>query len=96
MITIVRNPGLMPGMESIKAGDVGKRRSDIGEMLQGCWRSCIEPGNGMRDPVTKAQLIREVDTEKLFVADAIIANPPSYAHIHIAERLGIPLHMIFT
>lgn len=31
-----------------------------------------------------------------FVADAIIANPPSFAHIHIAERLGIPLHMMFT
>jgi hypothetical protein len=26
-----------------------------------------------------------------FVADAIIANPPSFAHVHIAERLGIPL-----
>jgi hypothetical protein len=31
-----------------------------------------------------------------FVADAIIANPPSFAHIHIAERLGIPLHCFFT
>lgn len=31
-----------------------------------------------------------------FIADAIIANPPSFAHVHIAERLGIPLHMMFT
>eukprot|EP00899_Mesostigma_viride_P005977 jgi/Mesvir1/15380/Mv06575-RA.11 len=31
-----------------------------------------------------------------FVADAIIANPPSYGHIHCAEKLGIPLHMYFT
>ena len=31
-----------------------------------------------------------------FVADAIIANPPSFAHVHIAERLGIPLHIMFT
>lgn len=31
-----------------------------------------------------------------FVADAIIANPVSFAHVHIAERLGIPLHMMFT
>jgi hypothetical protein len=31
-----------------------------------------------------------------FVADAIIANPPSFAHVHIAEKLGIPLHMMFT
>jgi hypothetical protein len=31
-----------------------------------------------------------------FVCDAIIANPPSFAPPHIAERLGIPLHMMFT
>jgi hypothetical protein len=34
--------------------------------------------------------------EKPFVADAIIANPPSFAHIHVAEKLGIPVHMMFT
>ena len=27
---------------------------------------------------------------------AIIANPPSYGHIHCAEKLGIPCHMFFT
>lgn len=31
-----------------------------------------------------------------FVADAIIANPPSFAHVHCAEKLGIPLHLMFT
>ena len=31
-----------------------------------------------------------------FVADAIIANPPSFAHFHCAEKLGIPLHLVFT
>jgi UDP:flavonoid glycosyltransferase YjiC (YdhE family) len=31
-----------------------------------------------------------------FIADAIIANPPSFAHMHIAEKLGIPLHLMFT
>lgn len=31
-----------------------------------------------------------------FIADAIIANPPSFAHIHCAERLGVPLHIMFT
>jgi hypothetical protein len=33
---------------------------------------------------------------KVFVADAIIANPPSFAHLHCAEKLGIPLHLMFT
>lgn len=31
-----------------------------------------------------------------FIADAIIANPPSFGHIHCAEKLGVPLHLIFT
>jgi UDP:flavonoid glycosyltransferase YjiC (YdhE family) len=30
-----------------------------------------------------------------FVADAIIANPPVMGHIHVAEALGIPLHIMF-
>ncbi len=33
---------------------------------------------------------------KPFVADAIIANTPSLAHVHCAERLGVPLHLMFT
>jgi UDP:flavonoid glycosyltransferase YjiC (YdhE family) len=33
---------------------------------------------------------------KPFVADAIIANPPAFGHIHCAEKLGVPLHMMFT
>ena len=29
-------------------------------------------------------------------ADALIANPISYGHIHVADALGIPLHILFT
>ncbi|KEF50968.1 uncharacterized protein A1O9_12986, partial [Exophiala aquamarina CBS 119918] len=38
----------------------------------------------------------EKENEKSFIADIIIANPPSFAHVHCAERLGIPLHLMFT
>ncbi|KAA6419998.1 MAG: UDP-Glycosyltransferase superfamily isoform 1 [Trebouxia sp. A1-2] len=31
-----------------------------------------------------------------FTAQAIISNPPTYGHIHCAEKLGVPLHMFFT
>lgn len=31
-----------------------------------------------------------------FAADAIISNPPAFAHIHVAQCLGIPLHMSFS
>lgn len=30
-----------------------------------------------------------------FVADAIIANPPVIGHVHVAEALGIPCHIMF-
>jgi len=97
MAYMVKNPGLIPGRESWKAGDVGKRRHDIAEILEGCWRSCIESGNGIggerRGPGARAST---EDADCLFIADAIIANPVSYGHIHCAEKLGIPLHMMFT
>ncbi|KAF5480962.1 hypothetical protein F2P56_001662 [Juglans regia] len=31
-----------------------------------------------------------------FKADAIIANPPAYGHIHVAEALKVPIHIFFT
>merc|ERR1719247_239276 len=31
-----------------------------------------------------------------FRAQALISNPPSYTHIHIAERLRIPCQLVFT
>ncbi|TMW59525.1 hypothetical protein Poli38472_004594 [Pythium oligandrum] len=30
-----------------------------------------------------------------FQANAIISNPVTYGHIHVAERLGVPLHIMF-
>ncbi|KAK7520486.1 uncharacterized protein IWZ02DRAFT_265520 [Phyllosticta citriasiana] len=106
MAFMVKNPGLMPGMETLKNGDVGKRRKGIAEIIEGCWRSCIEVGDGFGvDAVDATEAWVNSggnDTGvssasgKPFVADAIIANPPSFAHVHCAEKLGIPLHMMFT
>lgn len=105
MAFMVKNPGLMPGIDSIKAGDIGRRRRQIYEMLNGCWRSCIEAGDGTGARASDDQLESSGldggvslgdDTNKPFVADAVIANPVSFAHIHVAEKLGIPLHLMFT
>ncbi|KAI9744456.1 MAG: hypothetical protein M1818_001985 [Claussenomyces sp. TS43310] len=107
MAFMVKNPGLMPGMDSLKSGDVGKRRKGMEEILLGCWRSCIEAGDGTGAPTHtsteedstsfSAGINMEASpTERPFIADAIIANPPSFAHVHIAEKLGIPLHLMFT
>lgn len=95
MAFMVKNPGLMPGLDSLKSGDVGERRKDMYEIVKGCWRSCIESGNGL-DNVDYSNWTDESNPYKPFVADAIIANLPSFAHIHCAERLGIPLHLMFT
>ncbi|KEQ95936.1 glycosyltransferase family 1 protein [Aureobasidium subglaciale EXF-2481] len=81
MSYMVKNPGLIPSMKTMQAGEISKKREMISEMLEGCWRSCIEP-----DEVTGTP----------FVADAIIANPPSFAHIHCAQALCIPVHLMFT
>ncbi|KAK0385361.1 hypothetical protein NLU13_7837 [Sarocladium strictum] len=81
MAYMVKNPGLMPSMKSLRAGDVQAKRKMVAEMLVGCWRSCIEP-----DP----------QSSRPFVADAIIGNPPSFAHIHCAQALRIPVHLMFT
>lgn len=103
MAFMVKNPGLMPGFDTLRSGDIGRRRNEIAKMIKGCWRSCIEAGDGTGDEASDASLSDflggEAGTDpatRPFVADAIIANPPSFAHIHCAEKLGIPLHMMFT
>jgi hypothetical protein len=89
MAFMVKNPGLIPGMESLKAGDIGKRRAGMAQILQGCWKSCADADEVKEDEDGPPKA-------KPFIANAIIANPPSFAHIHCAEKLGIPLHLMFT
>ncbi|KAF2015140.1 glycosyltransferase family 1 protein [Aaosphaeria arxii CBS 175.79] len=81
MAYMVKNPGLIPSMKSLREGDIQKKRTMIGELLSGCWKSCVEG---------------DAKTGRPFVADAIIANPPSFAHVHCAQALGVPLHLMFT
>jgi UDP:flavonoid glycosyltransferase YjiC (YdhE family) len=95
MAFMVKNPGLMPGLRSIRSGDVGQRRKDVAEYIQGCWRSCYQAGNGMTNDDFTEPSGSEPEA-RAFVADCIIANPPSFAHIHCAEKLGVPLHIMFT
>jgi hypothetical protein len=53
----------------------------LGKMLHGYWKSCIEPDQSMGKP---------------FVIETIIANLPSMGHVHCAQALSIPLHIMFT
>jgi sterol 3beta-glucosyltransferase len=54
----------------------------IREICQSTWPACTQP-----DPLDSSA--------KEFHADAIIANPVAYGHVHCAEALSIPLHLMF-
>jgi hypothetical protein len=69
MAYMVKNPGLILRMKSLPQGEIARKRLMVGEMLNGCWDSCVHP-----DPIYGPP----------FVVDAIIANPPSFAHVHCA------------
>lgn len=106
MAFMVKNPGLMPGIDALKNGEIAKRRKGIEEIVMGCWRSCIETGDGLGPAPRFSRKDEDIPpdtipvmgdlTHRPFVADVIIANPPSFAHIHVAEKLGVPLHLMFT
>ncbi|KFY94399.1 hypothetical protein V500_03298 [Pseudogymnoascus sp. VKM F-4518 (FW-2643)] len=78
---MVKNPSIIPTFNTLVSGDIGRKRKMIYVMLNGCWESCVMP---------------DATSGKPFVADAIIANPPSFAHVHWAQALGVPLHLMFT
>eukprot|EP00136_Aspergillus_niger_P006113 XP_001397020.2 UDP-glucose,sterol transferase [Aspergillus niger CBS 513.88] len=98
MAFMVRNPGLMPHMSTLRSGAIPRRRREMKAIFSGCWRSCYETGDGTglhhipEDPWSETADYRTMP----FVANAIIANPPSFVHLSCAEKLGIPLNMMFT
>jgi hypothetical protein len=81
MSFVVKNSGIVPSISSIAAGDLAKNRHFFTELLASTWRACT---------------VEDDETGKAFTAEAIIANPPSFGHIHCAHKLQIPLHMMFT
>ncbi len=50
MAFMVKNPNFLPSMESIRSGDATRQRHQMFEIFMGCWRSCIESGDGLSDP----------------------------------------------
>lgn len=70
----------MPGIGSIVNGDISAKRKMTAEYIKGFYKSTFFP-DARNGP---------------FAADAIISNPPAFAHIHVAQCLGIPLHMSFS
>jgi len=104
MAYMVKNHSLLHTIGTLRQGEIQKRRRSMHDIMRGCWRSCYETGDGLVDHNSvSAMSHNDGRTSGLrcrepqhFVADAIIANPPSFAHVHWAEKLGIPLHLMFT
>lgn len=92
MAFMVKNPGLIPTLETLRAGDIGKRRAAMAEMFGGFWRACINATDDEKD----IRNLKMMGNKQPFIADLIIANPASFAHVHCAEALGIPLILSFT
>ena len=61
---------------------IPKKTKVVLEILKSSWPAATEA-----DP--------EDAEAKPFVADAIIANPPVMGHVHVAEALGVPCHIMF-
>jgi len=74
---------LIPLRPSQILEQVPRKRQVMAGILASTWAACTEP-----DP--------DHPDARPFVADAVIANPPSQAHIHVAQALHAPLHIMFT
>ncbi|KAJ4799432.1 Sterol 3-beta-glucosyltransferase [Rhynchospora pubera] len=61
--------------------EISIQRKQLKEIIYSLLPACTEP---------------DLDTGVPFRAQAIIANPPAYGHAHVAEALGVPLHIFFT
>lgn len=79
----------------------------LNEIIHSCWGACVEvdpgpPSSNSRTSTSSDSLSSDnsksrdgMQSGRKFQADAIISNPVTYAHIHCAEALGVPLHLFF-
>eukprot|EP00246_Nothoceros_aenigmaticus_P007732 TRINITY_DN2175_c0_g1_i1.p1 TRINITY_DN2175_c0_g1~~TRINITY_DN2175_c0_g1_i1.p1 ORF type:complete len:817 (+),score=138.87 TRINITY_DN2175_c0_g1_i1:213-2453(+) len=61
--------------------EISIQKRQIKQICYSLLPACVEPDGAGGRP---------------FRADAIIANPPAYGHVHVAEALKIPIHIFFT
>ncbi|KAJ6998172.1 sterol 3-beta-glucosyltransferase UGT80B1-like isoform X1 [Populus alba x Populus x berolinensis] len=62
-------------------GEISTQRKQLKAIIESLLAACTEP---------------DMETGMPFKAQAIIANPPAYGHVHVAEALRIPIHIFFT
>lgn len=58
MAFMVKNPGLIPSLDTVKEGEIGRRRAAMATMFDGMWRACV---NSTDDEMDQANLkLREL------------------------------------
>lgn len=78
----------------------------LNDIINSCWSACVEKdplgGENQRYSYFFFQLFNILSysysyfvNDRNFMADAIISNPVTYGHIHCAEALAVPLHLMF-
>ncbi|XP_058188717.1 sterol 3-beta-glucosyltransferase UGT80B1 [Rhododendron vialii] len=69
------------GLIPSSPGEISIQRKQLKAIIESLLPACTEA---------------DIETGKPFRAQAIIANPPAYGHAHVAEALGVPIHIFFT
>jgi sterol 3beta-glucosyltransferase len=77
---------LIPTKIETLTKDVPRNKEMINEIVHSTWPAVSAPDPDGGGPGVPG---------KPFQAQAIISNPVTYGHIHVAERLGVPLHIMF-
>lgn len=54
-------------------------KESVYAMLEDSWRACVAPFTSDGKP---------------FIADAVVACHKEFAHLHCAEKLGVPVHVL--
>ena len=73
MAFMVKNPGLIPSVATVRAGEIGRRRDAMFEMFQGFWRACINA----TDDETKVSNRRMVCENEHRFPTSVILTPKS-------------------
>uniref|UniRef100_A0A7S4NXG8 Glycosyltransferase family 28 N-terminal domain-containing protein n=1 Tax=Paramoeba aestuarina TaxID=180227 RepID=A0A7S4NXG8_9EUKA len=90
MAHMVKHPGLMPGsMDEVK-----RKRVVMKEIIESCWTAVTDTKSVIHTKDGEPNNPNLPDQP--WCTHAILSNPATFGHYHVAERLGCPLHIFFT
>uniref|UniRef100_A0A7S4DUG1 Glycosyltransferase family 28 N-terminal domain-containing protein n=3 Tax=Lotharella globosa TaxID=91324 RepID=A0A7S4DUG1_9EUKA len=90
MAYMVKSKGkLMPSTSELLSSSFWEETAERKEMMEEIIMSCYDAAN-CADKESKGS------AGEPFTADFIISNPTTYSHVHLAEAMGVPVHMFFT